>query len=143
MKFRVNKLNTAVTTEIESTRNLTVREALEQANVSPDNSHLYRVRRGTSTNDVTLNSYLEDGDLVQVIPRVKGGSTIEVTVLRLNQPKKIVTLNSGASASDAVRASGLDSSGTKPQRRGEILNGDEQVYDGDLLTLIPKVAGGN
>jgi len=73
----------------------------------------------------------------------KGGEMITVKVARLGTAVVEVALDSGASVEDALAAASLELDGNEDMRINEnTVSSDDRVSDGDIVTLVPKVKGG-
>lgn len=136
-KVVVKLVGSSARTEVDNVR--TVREALAAARLSDAQGAL--TLNGSNTDP---SAALRDGDFLLITPRVKGGaSTIDVRVLRTGGSPKNLVLPAGSTVANAVQASGLDSSGCTPRLNGVEVDGGANLRDGDIITLVAKVHGGN
>lgn len=70
-------------------------------------------------------------------------NTITVKVARLGTAVQEVALSEGASVQAALTAAGLELGGSEEIRINESTAGQsDEVEDGDIVTLVPKVKGG-
>lgn len=136
VKISGSPANTSVALEGSTT----VRRALQLANLEQYASS-HTITRNSQ--NVSLDTYLRDGDFLILIPKVKGGSTtIHVRVMRTGVPPQQVPLPAGSTVSQAVAASRLDSSGCTTRLNGQDASGGETLNDGDSIVLVAKVHGG-
>lgn len=135
MLVKVARLGTAVQ-ELALTDNSKVSDALEAADLSVENEDV-RVNNSTSA----LTTVLHDGDIVTLVPKVKGGQRI-VKVARLGTAVQEVAVSEDASIEDALEAAGLEIDNEDVRLDGHSADTSSQIGSGNLITIVPKVKGG-
>jgi putative ubiquitin-RnfH superfamily antitoxin RatB of RatAB toxin-antitoxin module len=135
MLVKVARLGTAVQ-ELALTDGATVNAALESADLSVENEDI-RVNNGSAS----VTTVLKDGDIVTLVPKVKGGQRI-VKVARLGTAVQEVAVAEDASVNDALAAAGIDIDNEDVRLDGHSADINSQIGSGNLITIVPKVKGG-
>ena len=135
MLVKVARLGNTVS-ELALTDNSTVQDALDAADLAVENEDV-RVNSSTSNTSATLH----DGDVVTLVPKVKGGQKI-VKVARLGSQVTEVAVSDSASVQDALDAVGLEVENEDIRIGGRSVNAGDGISNGDLITIVPKVKGG-
>lgn len=131
--IKVAKLGSAVV-ELFLADDATIEQAIEAAGMSASGFQ-------TRVNGRTPCGSLNNGDMITLIPVVKGGSgEVIVKVAKLGSAVTEVMLAEGASVEDALRAAGQESTGFQIRVNGRSEYG--ALRSGDMVTLIPVVKGG-
>ena len=131
----VKQVGSSVTSTVSDAR--TIEDALRLAGLS--------AARGTVTrngSNAQRSDFLQHGDLIMLVPSVKGGATITVRVMRTGGTPRTLNLASSATVADAVRESNIESGGCTTRLNGQDANGGEALRDGDNIILVAKVHGG-
>ena len=131
MKF----LGTAVS-ELAVVEGWTVSSALEASDLEVENEDI-RVNNNAA-NEATV---LHDGDIVTLVPKVKGGQKI-VKVARLGTAVSQVAVSEDARVQDALDAAGLSIDNEDVRLNGHSSSVNDLIGDNDLITIVPKVKGG-
>ena len=135
MLVKIARLGTAVQ-EIALTDGQKVADALVAADLAVENEDI-RVNNGSATEAQVLR----DGDIVTLVPKVKGGQRI-VKVARLGTAVQEVAVAESASVQDALDAAGIEIDNEDVRVDGHSSNLDSSVGNGNLITIVPKVKGG-
>jgi uncharacterized Zn ribbon protein len=135
MLVKVARLGTAVQ-ELALTDGANVNAALESADLSVENEEI-RVNNGSAS----VTTILKDGDIVTLVPKVKGGQRI-VKVARLGTAVQEVAVAEDASVQDALDAAGIDIDNEDVRLDGHSADVGSQIGSGNLITIVPKVKGG-
>lgn len=129
---KVAKLGAAVV-ELFLDDNATIDQAISAAGLDKTG---YDVRVNGRTSCGTLNN----GDMVTLVPAIKGGAEITVKVAKLGSTVNQVLLADGSSVNDAIAAAGLDQTGYDVRVNGRSSYGS--LREGDMITLVPSIKGG-
>jgi uncharacterized Zn ribbon protein len=135
MLIKVARLGTAVQ-ELALTDGAKVSDALTAADLAVENEDI-RVNNSTSSETTVLH----DGDIVTLVPKVKGGQRI-VKVARLGTAVQEVAVAEDASIQNALDAAGIDIDNEDVRLDGHSANISGQIGSGNLITIVPKVKGG-
>ncbi len=114
-----------------------VGDALQRANMSSEGCTL-----AVNSNPATLNTPLSDGQIIQLIGKVKGGSNITVSIVKFGQQTRTTTVSQGSTVKDALASIGFGTDGFTLSKNGSPTTLDSQLNDQDIIQLIPKVKGG-
>jgi sulfur carrier protein ThiS len=68
---------------------------------------------------------------------------MKIKVLKLGETATEVDAASGQTVADVIKQSGLGEHGYTRTLNGQIVFDSTQVKEGDVITLAPKVEGGN
>ena len=135
MLVKVARLGTAVQ-ELALTDGTTVNAALESADLNVENEDI-RV----NNSNASLTTVLRDGDIVTLVPKVKGGQRI-VKVARLGTAVQEVAVAEDALVQDALDAAGIDIDNEDVRVDGHSSDLGSAIGTGNLITIVPKVKGG-
>jgi putative ubiquitin-RnfH superfamily antitoxin RatB of RatAB toxin-antitoxin module len=135
MLVKVARLGTAVQ-ELALTDGQTVNDALIAADLAVENEDI-RINNTTAS----TASVLRDGDIVTLVPKVKGGQRI-VKVARLGTAVQEVAVAETASVQDALDAAGIEVENEDVRIDGQSADLESQIGAGNLITIVPKVKGG-
>ena len=135
MLIKVARLGTAVQ-ELALTDGAKVSDALTAADLAVENEDI-RVNNSTSSETTVL----KDGDIVTLVPKVKGGQRI-VKVARLGTAVQEVAVAEDAKIEDALAAAGIDVDNEDVRLDGHSADINGQIGSGNLITIVPKVKGG-
>jgi len=135
MLVKVARLGTAVQ-ELALTDGQTVNDALVAADLAVENEDI-RINNTTAS----TASVLRDGDIVTLVPKVKGGQRI-VKVARLGTAVQEVAVAETASVQDALDAAGIEVENEDVRIDGQSADLESQIGTGNLITIVPKVKGG-
>ena len=135
MLVKVARLGTAVQ-ELALNAGSKVIDALNAADLAVENEDI-RVNNNTSNEQTVLN----DGDIVTLVPKVKGGQRI-VKVARLGTAVMEVAVSEDATVQDALDAAGIDIDNEDVRVDGHSSDISAQIGSGNLITIVPKVKGG-
>jgi len=135
MIVKVARLGTAVQ-EIALTEGATVNDALAAAGLDVENEEIRINQRNSSSSD-----RLNDGDIVTLVPKVKGGQKI-VRVARLGTAVQEVAVADDATVEDALAAAGIDIENEDVRVDNHSVDLGDTVGDGKIVTIVPKVKGG-
>ena len=135
MLVKVARLGTAVQ-ELALTDGQTVADALVAADLTVENEDI-RINNTTAS----TASVLRDGDIVTLVPKVKGGQRI-VKVARLGTAVQEVAVAETASVQDALDAAGIEVENEDVRIDGQSADLESQIGAGNLITIVPKVKGG-
>ena len=135
MLVKVARLGTAVQ-ELALTDGADVNAALEAADLAVENED---IRVNNSTSSVT--TVLHDGDIVTLVPKVKGGQSI-VKVARLGTAVQEVAVSEDATVQDALDAVGIEVENEDIRIGGHPAGANDRISNGSLITIVPKVKGG-
>jgi molybdopterin converting factor small subunit len=69
-------------------------------------------------------------------------SEIRVTLLQLGKRAQVVALPAGADVAQAFERGGMELRGKDVRLNGRAVELDHQLADNDLITLIPRIKGG-
>ena len=135
MLIKVARLGNAVE-EVALSSGQTVGDALTAAGLELENEQIRIGQRDASESDV-----LHDGDIVTLVPKVKGGQKI-VKVARLGNAVQEVAIADSATVQDALNAAGIEVENEDVRIDDTSVNLDDTLSDGDIITIVPKVKGG-
>jgi len=135
MIIKVARLGTAVQ-EIALEVGRTVNDAIDAAGLDIDNEDIRIGSRDASMTDV-----LHDGDIVTLVPKVKGGQRI-VKVARLGTTVQEVAVADVATVQDVLDAAGIEIDNEDVRINGTTADLGSSLGSGDLVTIVPKVKGG-
>ena len=135
MLVKVARLGTAVQ-ELALTSSASVQDALDAADLAVENEDI-RVNNSAST----ATTVLHEGDIVTLVPKVKGGQRI-VKVARLGTAVKEVAVSEDALVSDALEAADIEIDNEDVRLDGQTANTSSRIGNGNLITIVPKVKGG-
>ena len=68
---------------------------------------------------------------------------MEITVIRLGEDEKVEAAVNGSTVSDVLAAANVSTSGMTFSRNGSQTTLGAEVRNGDVITITPKVVGGN
>lgn len=83
---------------------------------------------------------LKDGDMVTLVPAIKGGGEISVKVAKLGGEVKEVLVSEGSSLDSVLGIVGFDKTGFDVRVNGRSEYGT--LKNGDMVTLVPAIKGG-
>jgi uncharacterized Zn ribbon protein len=135
MLVKVARLGTAVQ-EIALVDGQKVSDALLAADLEVENEDI-RVNNSTAAE----SQILRDGDIVTLVPKVKGGQRI-VKVARLGTAVQEVAVAEDALVQDALDAAGIDIDNEDVRVDGHSSDLGSPIGSGNLITIVPKVKGG-
>ncbi len=135
MIVKVARLGTAVQ-EIALEADKNVGDALMAAGLEIDNEELRINSRSASESDS-----LNDGDIVTLVPKVKGGQRI-VKIARLGTAVQEVAVSEDATVQDVLTAAGMVIENEDVRIDGDSADLTDEIGDGELVTIVPKVKGG-
>lgn len=135
MLVKVARLGTAVQ-ELALVEGAKVSDALLAADLSVESEDI-RINN-TSSSESTV---LHDGDIVTLVPKVKGGQRI-VKVARLGTAVQEVAVAEDATIEDALEAADVMIENEDVRVDGRSAEIDDQIGSGSLITIVPKVKGG-
>lgn len=135
MLIKVARLGTAVQ-ELALVDGSKVSDALAAADLDVENEDI-RINNTTASQD----SVLRDGDIVTLVPKVKGGQRI-VKVARLGTAVQEVAVAETATVQDALDAAGIEVENEDVRVDGQSSELESQIGNGTLITIVPKVKGG-
>ena len=133
--IKVARLGTQVQ-ELALNTGATVASALESADLTIESEDV-RVNNNAASESTVLN----DGDIVTLVPKVKGGQKI-VKVARLGTQVQEVAVPENASVQEALDAAGIDIDNEDVRLDGRSVNTTTSIGTGNLITIVPKVKGG-
>lgn len=135
MLVKVARLGTAVQ-EVALEAGQTVADALVAADLAVENEDI-RVNNAAANESKVLS----DGDIVTLVPKVKGGQKI-VKVARLGTAVQEVAVNETATVQEALDAAGIEIENEDVRIDGHSSELNAQIGSGSLITIVPKVKGG-
>ena len=91
--------------------------------------------------DADMSSVLSNGDIVTLVPKVKGGQKI-VKVARLGTAVEEVAVADSATIEDILRAAGIEIENEDVRIDGRSANLNDVIGSGTVVTIVPKVKGG-
>ena len=133
--IKVARLGTQVQ-ELALNTGATVASALESADLTIESEDV-RVNNNAASESTVLN----DGDIVTLVPKVKGGQKI-VKVARLGTQVQEVAVPENASVQEALDAADIDIDNEDVRLDGRSVNTTTSIGTGNLITIVPKVKGG-
>ena len=135
MLVKVARLGTAVQ-ELALTPNAKVSDALAAADLSVENEDI-RVNNNASDSSTVL----QNGDIVTLVPKVKGGQKI-VKVARLGTAVQEVAVSEDATVQDALEAAGIEIENEDARLDQRSVDVNSKIGSGNIITIVPKVKGG-
>jgi sulfur carrier protein ThiS len=129
---KVAQLGSAVK-EVAIEDNSPVAQALTAAGVSASG---FQIR----VNGREATATLRAGDVITLVPAIKGGSDIFVKVAQLGAAVKEVMVPSGSSLEQVLDAAGVNASGFQVRVNGRTPCGS--IVNNDVITLVPAIKGG-
>jgi sulfur carrier protein ThiS len=135
MIVKVARLGSAVE-ELALADGATVQDALTAADLEADGDDI-RVNQQT----VSASHVLSDGDIVTLVPKVKGGQRI-VKIARLGDAVQEVAVAEDATVQDALDAAGIEIENEDVRIDGSSAQTSSPIGSGNLVTIVPKVKGG-
>ena len=135
MIIKVARLGTAVQ-DVALTDGAKVEDALVAAGLEVDGEEI-RVNQSSAS----TSSALSDGDIVTLVPKVKGGQKI-VKVARLGTAVEEVAVADDATVQDALDAAGIEIENEDVRVDGSSSAVSSMIGSGSLITIVPKVKGG-
>ena len=133
--IKVARLGTTVQ-EVALNDGASVQDALTAAGLTVDGEDV----RVNSSN-AGLNDEVEDGDIVTLVPKVKGGQKV-VKVARLGSTVKEVAVDNDASVEDALQAADVIVENEDIRLDGRSASLSDAIGDASMITIVPKVKGG-
>jgi len=135
MLIKVARLGTAVQ-EVALSAGQTVGDALLAADLNVDNEEI-RVNQRTASESDSLN----EGDLVTLVPKVKGGQII-VKVARLGTAVQEVAVSDNATVQDVLDAADMQIDNEDVRIDNTSADLGSRISSNCLVTIVPKVKGG-
>jgi len=136
MLIKVARLGTQVR-ELALDAGSSVQNALDAADLTLGNEDI-RVNQGNASVDVVLS----EGDIVTLVPKVKGGQKI-IKVARLGTAVREVAVDDSATVRDALAAADIQVENEEVRIDNRSANMSDRIGSGTLVTIVPKVKGGN
>lgn len=133
---KVARLGTAVV-EVALAEGATVQDAINAAGLSVDGNEELRINSET----VRTTDEVEDGDIVTLVPKVKGGQKV-VKVARLGSAVVEVAVDNNATVQDALDAADVVVENEDVRINGSSVSLSSQIGESALITIVPKVKGG-
>jgi len=133
---KVARLGTAVQ-EVALEDGASVQAALNAASLELAGSEEIRINESTSS----LTDELDDGDIVTLVPKVKGGQRT-VRVARLGSAVVEVAVADDATIQNALDAADVHLGNEDVRVDGRSVSTSDRVSSADLITIVPKVKGG-
>jgi len=96
-----------------------------------------RVNGASAQPEVKLN----DGDIVTLVPAIKGGQHM-VKVAKLGDRVQEFYLDEGSTIGKALEMAGYTTEGFDLRVNGASADPDDELDDGDIITLVPAIKGG-
>lgn len=132
---KVARLGSAVV-EVALAEGASVQDALTAAGLHIDNEEL-RINSSSARE----GDEVEDGDIVTLVPKVKGGQRI-VKVARLGSAVVEVAVDNDAKIEDALEAADIIVENEDIRVDGRSISASSPVGSASLITIVPKVKGG-
>jgi len=132
---KVARLGTTVQ-EVALNEGASVQDALTAAGLSVDGEDV----RVNSSN-AGLNDEVEDGDIVTLVPKVKGGQKL-VKVARLGSTVQEVAVDNDATVEAALQAADVIVENEDIRLDGRSASLSDRIGDASMITIVPKVKGG-
>jgi molybdopterin converting factor small subunit len=133
---KVARLGTAVQ-EVALAEGATVQQALDAAGLEVDGNEELRINEDT----VSASDELSDGDIVTLVPKVKGGQKV-VKVARLGSAVVEVAVDNDATIQDALDAADVHIGNEDVRVDGRSVSTSDAIGSTSLITIVPKVKGG-
>lgn len=140
MITKIAKLGAAVV-EVCLADDATVGDALEAGSIILAEKEMVKVNGNNATDATALN----DGDLITIVPNIKGGAGEQklVKLARLGAPVVEYFIENGHTVADILRMANLTLGADETVKvNGSDAPRGQVVQDGDLLTVVPKIKGG-
>ena len=135
MLIKVARLGTAVQ-QVALENGATVADALTAADLQVDNEEIRINQHDASESDV-----LHNDDIVTLVPKVKGGQRM-VKVARLGTAVQEVAVADDATVQNILDAADIQIDNEDVRIDGRTASLGERVGMGNLVTIVPKVKGG-
>ena len=129
MLVKVARLGTAVQ-ELALTPNAKVSDALAAADLSVENEDI-RVNNNASDSSTVL----QNGDIVTLVPKVKGGQKI-VKVARLGTAVQEVAVSEDATVQDALEAAGIEIENEDARLDQRSVDVNSKIGSGNIITIV-------
>jgi putative ubiquitin-RnfH superfamily antitoxin RatB of RatAB toxin-antitoxin module len=133
---KVARLGTAVV-EVALADDATVQDALTAAGLAIDGNEELRI----NSESVRTSDEVEDGDIVTLVPKVKGGQKV-VKVARLGSAVVEVAVDNNATVQDALDAADVVVENEDVRIDGSSVSLSSPIGEAALITIVPKVKGG-
>jgi len=133
--IKVARLGTTVQ-EVALNDGASVQDALIAAGLTVDGEDV-RVNSSNSG----LNDEVEDGDIVTLVPKVKGGQKV-VKVARLGSTVQEVAVENDAIVEAALQAADVIIENEDIRLDGRSAGLSDGIGDASMITIVPKVKGG-
>ena len=122
--------------EVALNEGASVQDALNAAGLTVDGEDV----RVNSSN-ASLNDEVTDGDIVTLVPKVKGGQKV-VKVARLGSTVQEVAVDEDASVEDALEAADVIVENEDIRLDGRSASLGDAIGSASMITIVPKVKGG-
>ena len=132
---KVARLGTTVQ-EVALNEGASVQDAITAADLAVDGEDV----RVNSSN-ASLSDEVEDGDIVTLVPKVKGGQKV-VKVARLGSTVQEVAVDNDATVEDALQAADVVVENEDIRLDGRSASLSDQIGSASMITIVPKVKGG-
>ena len=133
---KVARLGTAVV-EVALDSGASVEDALAAASLELDGNEDMRINENTVSSDDRVS----DGDIVTLVPKVKGGQMI-VKVARLGSAVVEVAVDNSATVQNALDAADINVENEDIRIDGRSVSTSDSIGSATLITIVPKVKGG-
>lgn len=133
---KVARLGTAVQ-EVALNDGASVQAALDAASLELGGSEEIRINESGAN----IGDELEDGDIVTLVPKVKGGQKT-VRVARLGSAVVEVAVADDASVQNALDAADVTLGNEDVRINSRSVSTSDRIGSADLITIVPKVKGG-
>ena len=133
---KVARLGTAVV-EVALDSGASVEDALAAASLELDGNEDMRINENT----VSASSSVSDGDIVTLVPKVKGGQMV-VKVARLGSAVVEVAVDNSATVQNALDAADINVENEDIRIDGRSVSTSDSIGSATLITIVPKVKGG-
>lgn len=132
---KVARLGSSVE-EVALENGSTVEQALEAAGLVVENEEI-RVNSSNASSTSTLSN----GDIVTLVPKVKGGQKI-VKVARLGSRVEEVAVSDSATVQEALEAADVIVENEEIRLDGRSASLSDVIGSSSMITIVPKVKGG-
>ena len=122
--------------EVALNEGASVQDALTAADLTVDGEDI-RVNSSNSN----LNDEVRNGDIVTLVPKVKGGQKI-VKVARLGSTVQEVAVENDANVEDALEAADVIVENEEIRLDGRSASLSDRIGSASMITIVPKVKGG-
>lgn len=122
--------------EVALNEGASVEDAITAANLEVDGEDV----RVNSSN-ARLSDEVEDGDIVTLVPKVKGGQKV-IKVARLGSTVVEVAVDNDAVVEDALEAADVIVENEEIRIDGRSASLTDQIGSASMITIVPKVKGG-